>query len=276
VAALVACGVLAVPALGAGGDIGFPGPATGPVQGELTMSKPQSKLWFTSRGWWADMLDSASKHYHFFRLDRSTETWVDSGVEADPLASTRADVLWDAAAGKLYIASHKLSAAAETTHQPDIPDPSPSTRPPELWRYSYDAAADRYVPDPGFPVKIGAFDVEALVIAKDSTGRLWATWTSGDRVWVNHTSGADTDWGTPYVIPGPGPGPTLTPDDISSVIAFGGDAIGVLSSRQVDGDFYRAGHRAGAGAGRWSVSRVPCSEFSDDHINLEADAVGRV
>jgi hypothetical protein len=281
IAALSAC-ALAVPAWAGGGDVGFRGPSTGPVGSELTSSKPQSKLWFNDRGWWASMFDPTSKHFHIFRLDRGSATWIDTGVTADPLPNTRSDVLWDpaaGAAGKLYIASHKLSPAAETAHQPDIPNPPPSTRPGELFRYSYDSAAGTYVPDAGFPVEICPVDVEALVIAKDSAGRLWATWTAGDQVWVRHTTGSDASWSAPYVIPGAGT--TLTPDDLSSIVSFGvgaGRRIGVLWSNQVDGHFYFATHTDGAGdaAADWSVETVPYSEFADDHINLKTDSAGRI
>ena len=33
---------------------------------------------------------------------------------------------------------------------------------------------------------------ETLVIDKDSTGKLWATWEQGGQVWVNRTTGSDT------------------------------------------------------------------------------------
>ena len=62
---------------------------------------------------------------------------------------------------------------------------------------------------------------------EDSTGTLWATWTSGDKVWVNRTQGADTVWGTPYVL-----ATGLDPDDVSAIVAFGGSHVGVMWSDQ--------------------------------------------
>jgi len=144
-------------------------------------------------------------------------------------------------------------------------------------RYSYDPLARTYTLDPGFPVDINKVDTETLVIAKDSTGVLWATWTAGNQVWVNHSlPGDDTQWSTPYVLPGSGT--TVTPDDISSIIAFGGDKVGVMWSNQVDQHFYFAVHADGAGstAAAWSTSTIPNTLSSDDHINLKADAAGRV
>ena len=64
---------------------------------------------------------------------------------------------------------------------------------------------------------------ETLVIAKDSLGRLWATWTlqsgAGNLVYTNHSAaGDDTDWSNPVALPFSAATSAL--DDISSVIAF--------------------------------------------------------
>ena len=55
---------------------------------------------------------------------------------------------------------------------------------------------------------------------------------AGSRVYVSHTTAAaTTSWVTPYIVPGAGT--TLTSDDISSLIHFGGDKIGVMWSNQI-------------------------------------------
>jgi hypothetical protein len=152
-----------------------------------------------------------------------------------------------------------------------------SSSPGRLFRYTYDPGARSYTLDPGFPVDIDKVDSETLVIAKDSTGMLWATWTAGNQVWVNHSlPGDDAHWATPYVMPGSGS--TVTPDDISSIIAFGGNKIGLMWSNQVDGHFYFAIHTDGAAptASAWSASVIPNTLSSDDHINLKTDSSGRV
>ena len=46
-------------------------------------------------------------------------------------------------------------------------------------------------------MKIGDYN-ESLVIAKDSTGKLWATWMQDNRIYVNRTTGDDHSWGTPF------------------------------------------------------------------------------
>jgi hypothetical protein len=70
----------------------------------------------------------------------------------------------------------------------------------------------------------------------------------------------------------------VTPDDISSIIAFGGNKIGLMWSNQVDQHFYFAVHADGAPptASAWSASTIPNTLSSDDHINLKADSAGRV
>ena len=70
---------------------------------------------------------------------------------------------------------------------------------------------------------------ETIVIDKDSTGRLWATYEAGQKIGVVYSTSADhTMWvTTPVVLSG-----TVEVDDISTIVAFGGDKIGVLWSDQ--------------------------------------------
>src|ERR671915_781356 len=157
------------------GDIGFEGPSSVGAGSAPTGSKPESKLWWNDGFWWASMWHAASGDFHIFRLDQGTQTWVDTGVALDDRPSTRADTLWDGAAGKLYVASHRFSESPATGF------------PSRLYRFSYDAATNTYTRDSGFPVLINNFRTETLVIDKDSTGQLWATWVQGGKVWVNRT-----------------------------------------------------------------------------------------
>jgi PKD repeat protein len=256
----------AVPAAGAAtGDIGFPDHVYSPLTGSPTGSKPESKLWF-NRGWWATMFDPVSKTHHIFKLDRAGEKWNDTGTAVDTRTGTRADTLWDptaaGGAGKLYIASHTWTT-------------SPAAGSPgRLFRYSYVAATDRYTLDAGFPVDVNTVKTETLVIDKDSTGMLWATWMVGNQIFVNHTTGSDNQWSAPTVVPGAGT--TVSSDDISSVVHFGGDKIGVMWSNQVDHHFWFAIHHDGDPDTAWTSSAVPFAFLSDDHINLKTDVAGRV
>ena len=93
------------PAAAATGDIGSAGQSYGSLTRPPTGSKPESKLWFNG-GWWAGMFNAGASEHRIYKLDPATARWRDTGVPIDARASSRADALWDAATGKLYIASH--------------------------------------------------------------------------------------------------------------------------------------------------------------------------
>jgi hypothetical protein len=272
-AVLALLGTLAFIAMGAGqaaaapGDIGFEDPSYAPLGGSPTGSKPESKLWFNN-GWWASMFNPTAGEHRIYRLDPATGKWSDTGVAIDPRDSTRADTLWNPASGKLYVASHVFTTSGGSTTAGNAG---------RLYRYSYDAAAGRYSLDAGFPITINAARTETLVIDRDSTGTLWATWTQSSRVYVNHSVGNDASWGTPYIVPGAGT--SLTSDDLSSLIHFGpgaGNQVGVMWSNQSDGKFYFAIHPDTGNDAAWSSTSIPTGASSDDHINLKADSLGRV
>jgi PKD repeat protein len=178
-------------------------------------------------------------------------------------------VLWDGT--KLYVASHGFTTSASTS----------TSQNGRLWRYSYNSTTKRYTLDTssGFTasgVPINTARSETLTIDKDSNGRLWATWTLGNQVWVTSTNGTDTQWNSPITVPG---ATALSADDISSLIAFsagGVPRIGVMWSNQVDhrfwfathGDDNASGQPAALGSG-WSAAPIPGTQSSDDHINLK-------
>jgi len=156
-----------------------------------------------------------------------------------------------------------------------------SGTPSYLYRFSYDPLTKRYTPDAGFPVAINNYKTETLVIDKDSTGKLWATWQQSNQIYVNRTVGDDRTWGTPFVLPADRT--NVTVDDASAVLAFGGDNIGIMWSDQSSaGDgMYFAVHDDGAPDTTWGASRTAIQgpQTADDHINLkslQADGSGRV
>ena len=270
----------AVPAGAAVGDHGVVGPSFSGVSNPPTSDKPQSKLWYNDGTWWADMFDTASRTWHIFRLDRPTQTWIDTGTMIDDRPETLADTLWDGT--HLYVASHYATVSSDVS-----PKASLTNRPARLYRFSYAASTRTYTLDAGYPVQINNNSSESLTLDKDSTGTLWATWTqvSGSStngftssVYVNSTTGSDAVWGAPRVLPVPGV--VVAPDDISAVVAYGRSRIGVLWSNRLDDTVYWASHPDGAGPDVWvSGVAVRGQKQSDDHINLktlQADAAGRV
>ncbi|MGH3094180.1 MAG: calcium-binding protein [Gaiellaceae bacterium] len=267
-ALLLALGAFAFPPVAgaAPGDIGFEGPSSAGAGSAPTGSKPESKLWWNDGFWWASIWHALSEDFHIFRLEVGSQTWVDTGVALDDRPGTRADVLWDGAAGKLYVASHRFSESPASGY------------PSRLYRFGYNASTDSYSRDPGFPVTINDFRTETLVIEKDSTGQLWATWTQGGTVWVNRTlcdpSCDDASWGTAFSLDDI---PEVKSDDISSLIAFGGNRVGLMWSNQKNWTFGFAIHQDSQADDVWSVeAALSGTRLSDDHINLKADSDGRV
>ncbi|CAN5491850.1 hypothetical protein BH20CHL7_BH20CHL7_15010 [soil metagenome] len=256
--------LLAAPALASAdpGDVGYQGPSFQGAGGSPSGSKPESKLWYHDGTWWGNLFDSVTNRFYIWRLDRSTQTWTRTATQLDERTNSRADVVWDGA--KLYVATYRFSES----------DGSGQSR---LSRYSYNASTKTYSLDSGFPAIINSVRSETLVIAKDSTGKLWATWEQGGKIWMNRSTTADNAWGAPFAMPGAA---NVNGDDISSIIAFGGNRIGVVWSNQnaSPGTDYFAVHRDGDPDTTWQPieSAYSGSNFADDHINLKTDSSGRV
>ncbi len=252
------------------GSVGYRGQSTSGAGIAPTGSKPESKLWWNDGSWWASMWAGSAQDFRIFRLDQGTESWIDTGVALDDRAGTRADVLWDGS--HLYVVSHVFSTCGCSTSSPGYPS--------RLYRYTYDAARKTYTPDAGFPVQINNTKTETLVMDKDSTGTLWATWAQDGKVMVTHSqNGDDRSWATPYVLPAAGAS-NLNSDDISSLVSFGGKRVGVMWSNQTDSAMYFAYHVDGAADSSWtSEAAIKSPLYADDHLNLKsllADADGHV
>ena len=282
VALTIAAGTLALaaPAL-AGAVVGYPSGVSFTGHSASTAPsgpKPEAKVWFNDGSWWGYLFDGGngqSGDFHIFKLNTGTQTWIDTGVPVETRNNTTADVLWDGS--KLYVASHVQSDGTTT---------GTGNNPASLYRFSYNAATDTYSLDAGFPAQIYNRRMETLTIAKDSTGQLWATWTehTPNKVWINSTVCSpgcnDAAWGTAFSLnDAPFNYPALSSDDISSVIAFGGNRIGVMWSNQATSAMYFAIHNDADADNVWPVTpeaAISGSGLSDDHINLKADSAGRV
>ena len=266
-------GVSVRPAISAAasGDIGYEDQSFSGTSEPTGTKRAESVLWWNDGSWWGSLWDTTSQDFHIFRLDLSTQTWIDTGVTLDPRADTHSDVLWDGS--HLYVASHRFV---------DDELPAASGYPSYLYRFSYDPVAKRYSLDSGFPVQINNYKTETLVIDKDSTGKLWATWQQNNTIFLNRTlNGDDRQWGTPFALPASGT--SVTVDDNSAVIAFGGDSIGVMWSNQTTSNdaMYFAVHVDGQPETVWGAARTAIQgpNTADDHINLKSlqvDSSGRV
>ena len=229
-----------------------------------TGEKPQSKLWFNDGVWWGSLFDRSTEEYRVYRYNWSAHAWSDTGTRIDERNTSKADTLWDGT--HLYV----VSAGSSRTN---------SSHGARILRYSYDSATKRYTLDQGFPVTITSGGLETIVLDKDTTGKLWVTYTQNNQVYVNRTLNDDRTWGTPFVLPVNGA--NVSPDDISSVVAFDSQ-IGVMWSNQLDDAMYFATHTDGDPDDVWQGSRAAIQgpNNADDHISLRslqaADSSGRV
>jgi RTX calcium-binding nonapeptide repeat (4 copies) len=273
------CGAAALMLPGiARADIGFQGPAyAAGTSGPATTSKPESKIWWNDGFWWASMFDKGSLEYHIFRLNLRTQKWINTGVVVDERDSTRQDVL--STGSKLFVASHKYVPVTSHDSTPMLGDEM------RLYRFSYNAGTNTYTSD-GAPTVIDPQKSEALVIDRDSTNALWATWvqeTPGGQhqVYVKKTVGPcvtgalnQCDWsGVTTALE------NVAADDLSSLVRFGGNKIGVMWSNQAIGEMRFAFHQDADGEAVWSPNETVIGgnpKLADDHINLKADSLGRV
>ncbi|HEX5504971.1 MAG TPA: hypothetical protein VFW96_20305 [Thermomicrobiales bacterium] len=280
---VAAAGLTAAPrAHAAAGDAGqrdFTYQAAGLAPEGPTSQKPQSKLWYTPDGtWWGVLYNNTAGAYHIYRFDKAAQTWGDTGVVVDGRDSSLADVLWDGS--KLYVASARTG------------NPSPGDDPAAyVYRFSYNGST--YSQD--FRVPVGSGAMNAIVLDKDSQGKLWVTYTQQPTigtgayaVFVLHTTTNDQTWTARFMpdsnaLPA-GATTTLTADDLSAIVESNG-WIGVVWSNQGASAMYYAVHPdTAADNANWQGGVVDQTDFSgphlaNNHINLkslQADSSGRI
>jgi len=258
-AVLLALIVLLVPgaASAAPGDVGSEGPSHAGTGTPTGTKRSESVLWYNDGSWWGNMWDTATSDFHIFRFNAATHSWVNTGVATETRADTHHDVMWDGRT--LYVASHKFVNDGV---------PAASGFPSTLRRYSYNPATKTYTSLGA--TQINNYKTETLTIDKDSTGRLWATWQQGNKIYLNVTGTDGKTWGTPF----PHPDGAVSVDDTSALIAFGPGKMGLMWSRQTgdatDG-FYWSVHTDGAASTTWSAKKAITSglKSGDDHMNLK-------
>jgi len=282
-ACMILCGltvVLVVPAVVHADNGHQDGAYTAGTSGAPTTSKPESKVWFSHKKWWAVMarkIATGGNTYFIFRLNVRTQKWVNTHVAVDTRDNTRQDVL--SVGSKLFISSHKH---VDVAHRDTSPDPSDEMR---LFLFSYSSGAHKYV-SAGAPTVIDDQKSEILVIDRDSTGAIWATWVQENgggqhHVYVKRTDGnCILNFANCTFAGGAVELPEVSPDDISSVVRFGGNKVGVMWSdtRDVNNDqIMFAVHQDGDPVGTWSTeTAISGRKMADDHINLKADSKGRI
>ena len=235
-----------------------------------TGQKPQSKLWFNDGSWWGVLWSSGNAAFTIWRFDWDANSWTNTGTVVDTRNRTSADALWTGS--RLFVGS----AVKENLTATDM-----SAR---ILRYTYNSSSRTYALDLGFPVTVANGDIESLVIDQDGIGRVWATWSQangsgGRQVMVTRSDVTGTSFIPPFVLPVANAA-NLDVDDISTLVAYDTDKIGILWSNQETAAVYWASHDDAAKDGTWSVEAALSGPgYADDHLNiksLQADASGRV
>ena len=180
VALLLASGALAASNVGYR-DFSF---AASGVGGAATPMMAQSKLWFNDGLWWGVLFDRSSEEYHIYRYEWASHSWNDTGTLVDERNFSKADALWDG--------NHLYAVSAG-------PDSTNSAHSARVSRYSYNTATRTYALDPRFPVTVTKSGMKTIVLDKDTTGKLWVTYTKNNHVYVNRSLSDQQTWGTPYV-----------------------------------------------------------------------------
>lgn len=244
--------------------------------GSPSGEKPESKLWWNDGFWWGSLFNSSTSKFHIYRLNWGAQTWEDTGVVLDDRNNTKADTLWDNTAKKLYVASHV--AVESDGEEASLANSA------RLYRYSYDATAQKYSLDQGFPVNINKDRTETLVLAKAASGRFWITYISRGttpkatpdyRVFVNSSADGVT-WGTPFV-------PTLNVTntgvhvgrgDIAAVVAFS-NSVGIMWNNTISDSnhtlhfAYRAANDNSSNT-PWTHQMISVPGGADDHVSLRS------
>ena len=261
-ALLVILGGLVAPlgASAATGDVGVEGPSHSGTGTPTGTKRQTNSLWFNDGIWWGNLWDAGSSSFRIFRFNSSTSSWTSTGVVTESRANTHHDVLWD---GKtLYVASYRF-----------VNDglPAEPNFPTTMRRYSYNSSTKSYTSLGS--TQINNQKIETISIDKDSTGRVWATWQQGNRIYLNVTGTDGATWGTPFAHPAALS--NVSVDDNSAVIAFGGNKVGVMWSRQVgdatDGMYWSYHDDTAAPNAGWTtpVAAVKGQRSGDDHMNLK-------
>lgn len=227
-----------------------------------TASKPQSKLWYAQQQWWGILLDDATNAFHIHSFSALSNSWTDTGTVVDLREKSRADALWDG--------THLYTVSA-------LPAGTGAGQAIQFKRFSYNSGTGKYTPDPTYNKTINGGGVEAAVIAKDSTDRIWVAYTVANNVRVVVSPDGGLNFNAPMAIPVPD-SEGLDPDDIATVVAHS-NKISVVWSKQaapLASQIYVASHpdSSAPNAGWTSEALITGIGAADDHVSMSVDGDG--
>jgi hypothetical protein len=224
-------------------------------------------MWYNDGLWWGVFSDTSLGLY-FYKLQNNTAT---KGALVDSDDQGKPDVLWDG--NNLFVMIRKSVSLAT------------------LYKFSYDSSAQVYVLNPDFPValNLSGGSSDALVMEKDSTGKLWATYTgtqgalSDGKIHVIWSTSADHEvWNTTGAELESGLTPNTT--EISAITHFQGNKIGVAWSNRPAKEIAFRFHVDGEAETTWSAKEIIDSGLgprglgpvSNDHVSIQSAPDGRV
>ena len=238
----------------------------GATFGSTNFNTVKSQMWYNDGIWWGVFSDDFTGiHFYSFPNNAATQgPIIDASITGIP------DALWDGT--NLFVMVWKSVASAT------------------LYKYTYNSATKTYALIAGFPVQIplNNSSTAALVMEKDNTGKLWATYTgtqgglSDGKVRVIWSTSADhTTWNTTGAELESG----LTPNTIEiSAITHFGNKIGIAWSNQPAKQIGFRYHVDGDPETTWSTKEIVDSGLgprglggvADDHLAMKATPDGRI
>ena len=235
--------------------------------GTTNFNTVKAQMWYNDGIWWGAFSDNFDGiHFYSFPNNAAVQgPIIDGNITGIP------DALWDGT--NLYISIWKSVSLAT------------------LYKYTYNSVTKQYALISGFPVNLPLTggSTSALVLEKDSTGKLWATYTgtqggvSDGKVRVIWSTSADhKTWNTTGFELESG----LTPNviEISAITHFGGNKIGIAWSNQVLKQIAFRYHIDGQAETTWSTKEIIDSGLgprglggvADDHLSIRAHPDGRI
>jgi hypothetical protein len=229
------------------------GPDLGPDVDRPTSSTAQSKLWFADGSWWGALFSASAQEWRIHWLEWATQQWVDTGTPLDDRPDARLDVLWD---GRSLVVVGG-GRAEDNTRQ--------AVR---VTRYSLPGPDRRWVRDFGFPVTVFPAGATDPTVARDAAGTLWVSAVLGGSPVLSRSSGDDTRWDDPVVVPGATPGVA----EHAAVAAYG-SGVGVMWVQRGEDAVHVATSPDGGALETWKHELVDVPGRGDDDNALALRAV---
>lgn len=211
-----------------------------------TSPSHQSKLWFHDDAWWALMIDSVDRTLRVFEL-RPDHVWRATRTVIASNPSDTGDTLPEGET--VYVLSGRTDDVLQST------------------RLRYDRAAREYLVSLPPAAVTSRPAAGPATIAKDSTGRLWASYATNQVVQVAYSDSDGADWSEPFDLPAPEA--SFSGREVAAVVAFN-SSVGVIWSDQADGAFRFAVHTDGSPPDEWSGETALSGPAAiDNQINIK-------